>query len=51
MNPADQILTAQLTGAARQHARWRPLTADEHKLAAAARGGKLRSRIFAEAAR
>jgi hypothetical protein len=36
MNPADQILTAQLTGTARQHARGRPLTADERDAAVAA---------------
>ena len=36
MNTADQILTAQLTGAARQYARGRPLTADEHDAAVAA---------------
>jgi hypothetical protein len=36
VNTADQILAAQLTGAARQHARWPPLTADEHDAAVAA---------------
>ena len=36
MSTADQIVTAQLTGAARHHARWRPLTADEHDAAVAA---------------
>ena len=36
MSTADQILTAQLTGAARHHARWRPLTADQHDAAVAA---------------
>src|SRR5690348_14065146 len=36
MNMAEQIVTAQLTGAARQHARGRPLTAGEHDAAVAA---------------
>src|SRR5262245_20218948 len=36
MSTADQILTAQLTGAARHHARGRPLTAGEHDAAVAA---------------
>jgi hypothetical protein len=36
MNTADRILAAQLTGAARQHARWRPLTAGEDDAAVAA---------------
>ena len=36
MSTADQILTAQLHGTARHHARWRPLTAAEHDAAVAA---------------
>ena len=36
MNTAEQVLAAQLTGAARQHARWRPLTAGERDAAVAA---------------
>ena len=36
MSTAEQILTAQLTGAARQHARGRPLTPGEHDAAVAA---------------
>src|SRR5215472_11064274 len=36
MSTTDQILTAQLTGAARHHARRRPLTAGEHDAAVAA---------------
>jgi hypothetical protein len=30
---ADRILIAQLTGEARHHARWRPLTGDEEAAA------------------
>jgi hypothetical protein len=36
MSTADQIRVAELTGAARHHAQWRPLTADEHAVAVAA---------------
>ena len=32
---ADRILVAQLTGEARHHARWRPLTEDEEAIALA----------------
>ncbi len=35
MSTADQIRVAELTGAARHHARWRELTADEHDAAVA----------------
>jgi hypothetical protein len=33
MSTADQIRVAELTGAARHHARWRELTPDEHDAA------------------
>jgi hypothetical protein len=36
MSTADQIRVAELTGAARQHARWRELAADERDAAVAA---------------
>jgi len=36
MSTADQIRVAELTGAARYHAKWRPLTAGEHAAAVAA---------------
>jgi hypothetical protein len=36
MSTADQIRVAELTGAARHHARWRELTPDEHDAAVAA---------------
>ena len=36
MSTADQIRVAELTGAARHHAKWSPLTADERDAAVAA---------------